>query len=309
VTPQIAIAGPIAPEPQGSPVIGQLRLAQALGRLPPTGLLLFSILSVQLGSALATTLFSSLGPVGTAFTSTVFSALVMTLLARPKIDGKILRHAGLLLAFGLVDSAMALPFFLALQRVPLGIVSAIAFLGPLGIAVATSRRPIHFLWIGFAALGVGLLTPEIGRNLDGLGLGLAALSGLAWGGFVAISKKAGRAFDGSDGLTLGLWVASLMQLPFALVEGSLLHAGFHDLAGALAVALLSAVVPYAMEFQALQRMSARAYGILVTLEPAVGALVGLVFLGQAIGLRMAVAVACVTVAAIGVTLFEKRGGD
>jgi inner membrane transporter RhtA len=305
MTPQIAIVLPPGPEPQSSPVVSQARLVQALGRIPPTGLLLLSILSVQLGSALATTLFSSLGPIGTAFTSTAFSALVMTLVARPKIDGRILRQASLILIFGLVDSAMALPYFLALQRVPLGIVSAIAFLGPLGFAVATSRRPIHFLWIGFAALGVGLLTPDIGRNLDGLGLGLAAVAGLAWAGFVAISKQAGRVFDGSDGLTFGLWAASAMQLPFALVEGSLLHAGFHDLAGALAVALLSAVVPYAMEFQALQHISARTYGILVTLEPAVGALVGFVFLGQAIGPRMAIAIACVTVAAMGVTLFEK----
>jgi len=305
MTPQIVIALPPGPEPQASPVAAEACLGRALGRIPPTGLLLLSILSVQLGSALATTLFSSLGPIGTAFSSTAFSALVLTLAARPKIDGRILRHAGLILIFGFVDSAMALPFFLALQRVPLGIVSAIAFLGPLGLAVVTSRRPIHFLWIGFAALGVGLLTPEIGRNLDGLGLGLAAIAGLAWAGFVGISKKAGRVFDGSDGLTFGLLIASLMQLPFALAEGSLVHAGPHDLAGALAVALLSAVVPYAMEFQALQRMSARAYGILVTLEPAVGAMVGFIFLGQAIGFRMAVAITCVTIAAIGVTLFEK----
>ena len=305
MTPQIAIALPPGPEPQGSPVVVEQHLAQALGRIPPTGLLLLSILSVQLGSALATTLFSSLGPIGTAFASTVFSALVLTLATRPTIDGRIRRHGGLILAFGFIDLAMAVPFFLALQRVPLGIVSAITFLGPLGLAVATSRRPIHFLWIGLAALGVSLLVPDIGKNLDGIGLGLAVIAGLAWAGFVGISKKVGRIFDGSDGLTFGLWVASLMQLPFALAEGSLLHAGLHDLAGAFAVALLSAVVPYAMEFQALQRMSARAYGILVTLEPAVGALVGLVFLGQAIGFRMAVATTCVTVAAIGVTLFEK----
>ena len=306
MTPQTAIALPLGPEPHGSPVAGEARLSQALGRIPPTGLLLLSIVSVQLGSALATTLFSSLGPVGTAFTSTAFSALVLTLAARPKIDSRIRRHGGLILVFGLVDLAMALPFFLALQRVPLGIVSAIAFLGPLGLAVATSRRPIHFLWIGIAALGVGLLAPDIGRHLDGLGLGLAAIAGMAWAGFVAVSKKAGRVFDGSDGLTFGLWVASLMQLPLALMEGSLLHADLHSLAGALAVALLSAVVPYAMEFQALQRMSARAYGILVTLEPAVGALVGFLFLGQAIGFRMAVAITCVTIAAVGVTLFGTK---
>lgn len=293
------------PERQAPSVIGQARVAGALGRLPPTPLLLLSILSVQLGSALATALFSSLGPAGTTFASTGFSALVLSLIWRPTIDRRLLSHGGLILLFGLVDSCMALPFFFALQRIPLGIVSTIAFLGPLGLTVALSRRLNHFLWIGFAALGIGLLTPEIGRNLDPVGLGLAGLSAIAWAGFVSMSKWAGRAFDGNDGLTLGLWAASLMQLPFALGEGTVVHAGALELAGALAVALLGAVLPYTLEFQALQRMSARTYGILVTLEPAVGALVGFVFLGQAIGLRMASAIACVTVAAIGVTLFEK----
>jgi inner membrane transporter RhtA len=306
MTLQIAIAEAGAPRPDSQTGAIRLRLALAFGRIPPTALLLLSILSVQLGSALATTLFSSLGPAGTTFASTGFSALVLSLLSRPKIDGRILRHLGLIMIFGLVTFFLSLPYFLSLQRIPLGVVSTVAFLGPLGLAVATSRRPIHFLWVGFAGLGIGLLAPEIGRNLDPLGLALAGISALAWAGFVPMSKWAGRVFDGHDGLTFGLWTAALMQLPFALVEGSLLHAGAIELAGALGVALLGAVLPYVLEFRALQRMSARTYGILVTVEPAVGALVGLAFLSQAIGLRMAATIACVTLAALGVTLFEKR---
>jgi len=236
----------------------------------------------------------------------MFSAVVLTVLARPRIDRRLREHAVLLLLFGLADACMVLPFFLALQRIPLGVASAITFLGPLGLAVATARRPLHFLWIGIAALGIGLLTPAVGGELDALGLGLAALAAAGWAGFVPLSKRAGRAFDGVDGLTLGLWASTAMLLPFALAEGSVLHAGAFDLGACLVVALLSAVLPMALEYRALQRMSARAYGILVTLEPAIGALVGAVCLGQGIGPRMSIAIACVTIAALGVTLSERH---
>src|SRR5215470_15992314 len=247
---------------------GQARVARTFGRLPPTALMLLAMLGVQLGSALATVLFSSLGPAGTAFISTIFSAAVLTLFARPKLDRTWRAHALLIiLLFGLADAVMALPFFLALQSIPLGIASAITFLGPLGVAVATSHRPLHFLWIGIGALGIGLLTPAVGGDLDPVGLGLAAVAAAGWAAFVPLTKRAGRAFDGIDGLTLGLWASTAMLLPFALAEGTMLHAGTFDLGGAFAVALLSAVLPMALEYQALQRMSARAYGILVTLEP------------------------------------------
>lgn len=281
------------------------RVVQAFGRLPPTALLLLSILSVALGSALATVLFSGLGPAGTAMASSGFAALVLSVFRRPKLDRRLGKHAALILLFGLADACMVLPFFLAIEAIPLGIAATITFLGPLGLAVATSRRAAHFLWIGLAVLGIALLTPEIGSGLDPVGLGLAVLAACAWAAFVPLSKRAGAVFDGIDGLTLGLWMSCLMLLPFALVEGSMLQAGGLELAGAFAVALLTVVLPMAMEFQALQTMPARTYGILVTLEPAVSALVGALFLSQALTGRMTIAVVCVTLAAIGITLFDK----
>jgi inner membrane transporter RhtA len=232
--------------------IGRARVAQALGRLPPTALVLLSVLAVQLGSALATVLFSSLGPAGTAFATTAFSAAVLTALARPRLDNRIRKHTLLLLLFlfGLADVGMVLPFFVALQYIPLGVASAVTFLGPLVLAAATSHRPLHFLWIGIGALGVGLLTPAIGGDLDLRGLGLAALAALGWAGFVPLSKLAGRAFDGVDGLTFGLWAATGMLLPFALAEGPVLHAGIVELGGALAVAVLGTLLPMALEYRA-----------------------------------------------------------
>jgi len=291
--------GPKDPLPRGS------LASRALDRIPPAALLLLAILSIQLSTAFATFLFSSLGPAGTAFLTAVFSAGVLTLLSPPRIDRR-LRDGGVLIAlFGLANACMVLPFFLALQHIPLGIASAIAFLGPLGVAVVTSHRLSHFLVIGIAVLGVGLLTPEVGGGLDARGLALAALAALGWAAFVPFSKWAGRAFPGNDGLTFSFWMASILLLPFMLAEGSMMRAGGVEVGGAFLVALLNAVFPAALEFRALQRMSARSYGVLVTLEPAIGALVGALLLHQAIDLRMSGAIACVTLAALGITLIDR----
>jgi inner membrane transporter RhtA len=294
------------PEHAGGIRAGRARVARAYGRLPPAALMLLAVIAVELSWAMATFVLADVGESGTAWLSTSFAAVVFTLISRPKIDGRLRKYWLLILLFGLTDAGMTLPFLLSLQHgIPLGIASAIAFLGPLGLAVATSRRLIHFLWVGIAALGVALLTPAIGDDLSVVGLGFAAVSALAWAAFVPATKLVGRAFGGRDGLTFGLWASSLMLLPFALAEGTVLYADALNIGGVLLVALLGAVVPWAIEFSVIQRISARTYGILVTLEPAVGALVGAIFLSQAIGLGMWIAIACVTVAAMGVTLSDK----
>lgn len=313
----------MGPESGGGRARAGSGIAAGIGNLPPTAVMLLAIVSVQLGAALATVLFSSLGPAGTAFASAFFSAAVLTVLssfgARRKgvrgvlfaRGGLLRRHALLIGLFGIVETTQGLPFFLALERIPLGIASTIAFLGPLGLAVATSRRLVHFLWIGVAALGAALLTPEIGGaavagGLDPLGLFYAAIAALGWAAFVPMSQRTGAIFPGTSGLALAMWASTAMLLPVALLEGGVARAGLGDLAGALGVSLLGMVLPLVLEYRALQKMSARTYGILVTLEPAVGALVGVLCLGQPAGARMVVAVACVMLAALGITLSDRR---
>ncbi|HJR21841.1 MAG TPA: EamA family transporter [Dongiaceae bacterium] len=305
----IAILPSGLPEQARSAALGRARLAEAYGKLPPAALMLLAVISVELSWAVATLVLADVGECGTAWLSTAFAAVVFTVLSPPKIDARLRKHWHLVVLFGLTDAAMTLPFLLALRYdIPLGVASAIAFLGPLGLAIATSRRLLHFLWVGFAAVGVALLTPAIGDGLSMVGLGFAAVSAVAWAAFVPATKLAGRAFGGRDGLTFGLWASSLLLLPFAAAEGTVLQADLLDLMGILAVALLGAVLPWAIEFSVIQRISARTYGVLVTLEPAVGALVGAAFLSQAIGLSMWIAVACVTIAAMGVTLSDKSEG-
>jgi len=310
--PAIAALGPY-PETSDSPPPATARSLVRGGRLPPTALLIFSIVAVQLGSALATVLIAGIGPVGTTFTVALGSALVLTLYARPKPDRRLKRHLGLVVLFGVVNGVMALAFFLALARLPLGICATITFLGPLGLAVATSRRLLHFALIGIAGLGVALLAPEIGSSgvagaLDPLGLCYAAIAAVGWAAFVPLSKRLGAIFSGIDGLTYAFWIEAVLLLPVALAAGALDGLRWLDLASVFGVAMLSTVLPMALEYRALQRMSARTYGILVTLEPAVGAAVGVVCLGQPAGPRVLAAVGCVMLAALGITLSDRSDG-
>jgi inner membrane transporter RhtA len=312
-------AGAAAPAVQPTRAIATGAIGYGRSRIPPTALLMLAIIFVQLGGALATVLFSSIGAIGTAFISTFFSAAVVTLLASVDIIpmGGIgfhaaipvaWRHRWLVLLFGFTNALLTLAYYLALETLPLGVVATITFLGPLGLAVATSRRPVHFLWIGIAALGIVLLTPEVGAALDPLGLFYATMAAFAWAGFVPLSKRIGTALPGQAGLAFALWVGAAILLPLAVVARKLFDAGPGDIGGALAVSLLGVVLPTILEFAALQRISPRTYGILMTLEPAAGAVVGMVCLGQVAGPRMLIAVACVMLAAIGVTLTERSDG-
>jgi inner membrane transporter RhtA len=274
--------------------------------VPPPALLLVSIVSIQLGAAVAVNLFPALGPVGTAFLRLAFSAVLLLAATRHSMAWTARRHAGALLLYGTILAVMNLSFYGAIARIPLGIAVAIEFVGPLGLAAATSRRGRDFAWIGLAALGIVLLTPEIGSTLDPIGVALAGVTGLCWAAFTVMSQRIGRALPGNSGLAIAMLVAALVVLPVELVVGGLGNLDLGLLGAALAVAILSTALPLSLEFEALKRMTARTYGILVTLEPAAAALVGALLLGQAIGIQGLLAVACVTAAALGVTISDRR---
>ena len=293
------------PEAPG-PRRGAGPFARAVAAVPPPGLLLVSIVSIQLGAAVAVHLFATLGPIGTVFLRISFSAVLLLVAARRQIGQDARRHVGMLLLFGCVIGAMNMCFYGAIARIPLGIAVAIEFIGPLGVAAFTSRRLNHFIWIGLAVAGLALLTPSIGTDLDPVGVGLALAAGAGWASFVLISPRVGSAVGGG-GLALAMLAASLFTLPFELAAGGLGRLDVGVLAGALAVAILSTALPLTLEFEALRRMSARAYGVTVTLEPVVAALIGAIVLGQALPQNALLAIACVTGAAIGVTLSDRRG--
>lgn len=273
---------------------------------PPPGLLLVSIVSIQLGAAVAIQVIGVLGPIATTFLRLAFSAVLLLVVARHQIGPGARRHVGLLLLFGCAIGAMNMCFYGAIARIPLGVAVAIEFIGPLGVAAATSRRPLDLVWIGLAVAGLVLMTPAIGTDLDPLGVVLALAAGAGWATFVLLSPRvAGRV--GSAGLALAMIVAASFTLPFAVAAGGLERLDVRLLIGMLGVAVLSTALPLTLEFEALRRMTARAYGVIVTLEPIAAALVGAVVLSQALPPGAIVAIACVTVAAIGVTLSDRRG--
>lgn len=278
-----------------------------LGAVPPPGLLLLSIMAIQVGAALAIQLFPALGPSGTVALRVGFSALFLLAASRPRFIPDLLRYSGWIVIFGLVIATMNLFFYQAIARIPLGAAVTVEFVGPLGLAAITSRRWVDLVWVLLAAIGISLFSPIGGEPLDLLGLVFALLAGVCWAGFVLVSARVGRQLPGGQGLALAMTVAAIALLPFAVPIGAEVLSKPALLLGAVVVALLSTTIPYRLEYEALQRLSPSAYGVLVSLEPAVATLVGAVLLSERIGARSTLAVMCVTIAAIGTTVFARPG--
>lgn len=177
---------------------------------------------------------------------------------------------------------------------------------PLGLAAATSRKPLDFAWIGLAAVGLGLLTPEIGSTLDPVGVGLALAAGAGWAGIVVLSRRVGQRVTGNAGLAFAMVAATTFALPVELVSGGLERLDAGLLAAAAVVAVLSTALPLSLEFEALKRVTPRTYGIFMTLEPVIAALGGAILLSQGLDSKLILAVGCVTVASLGVTISDRR---
>ena len=285
------------------------RLSDRSRGVPPTALVFFSIISAQLGAAVAKSLFDSLGPGGTVFLRIAFAALVLFLLVRPKLD--VYDRAGSLVAglFGLALAGMNLSLYLAFDRIPLGVAVTLEFVGPLGVAVAGSRRVLDLLWVVLAAAGILLLAPLGvlgGMDLDPVGVAFALLAGCLWASYILLSARTGSVFPGGTGLVIALCVGTLVLFPFgiagagyALLDPKLLLAGF-------GVAMLSSAIPFSLDLEALRKLPARVFGVLMSLEPAVAALAGLVVLGERLGMRAVAAILFVTIAAAGASLFGGR---
>jgi inner membrane transporter RhtA len=265
------------------------------------------MVTVQIGAALAKSLFAALGPAGVGLLRVSFAAVILLAMWRPW-HGSARRSARAdalaVVAFGLVLAAMNVVFYLSIARIPLGVAVTVEFIGPLGVAVAGSRRPLDVLWVLLAAAGILLLAPvptgEVTR-LDPIGLALALVSGALWAAYILLSSRVGRAAPGGGGLALAMTVGALALLPFGILSaGHALLSPVWLLEGA-AVALLSSVVPYSLELAALRRMSTSAFGVLMSLEPGIASLAGLLLLHEGVTARTGLALVLVTGASLGAT--------
>ena len=281
----------------------------ALNAVPAPGLVLLSIVAIQLGAAIATHLFPILGASGTVAVRIIISALLLALAARTSVrllGQTFIKHWQLLLAFGLCMAIMNMFFYQAIARIPLGAAVAFEFIGPLGVAALASRRISHFAFVALAALGIVLLSPLTGVDLDRLGILFALLAGAGWAMFIILAARVGKHIPDNDGLAIGMVIAAITMIPFAAPVAAELVFNPLVLLAALGVALLSTTLPFTFEFNALKRLSARTYGVLVSLEPGVAALIGAVVLGERLGIQGVLAICCVVVAAVGITLLDEK---
>jgi inner membrane transporter RhtA len=284
-------------------VIGATRFTQAAqgeGRsVAAPALVIGAVVSVQLGSATATTLFDQVGPAGAVLYRLLFAAILLLAIWRP-----VLMEAGregvmLVIAFGVTLAGMNLSFYESLDRIDLGIAVTFEFVGPLLVGLLGSRRALDLVWVACAAIGVLLLTRPSG-SANAAGIGFALLAGGFWAVYILLSARVGRAFSGGRGLALAMGIAAaLMVLPgTAAAGGDLLDPGAAAVGAATAV--LSSVIPYSLELEALRRIAVGTFGVLMSLEPAVAALIGLVALDQGLAAIEVLGIALVVVASAGV---------
>ncbi|GAA4610332.1 inner membrane transporter RhtA [Actinoplanes octamycinicus] len=276
-----------------------------MNRVPAPLLVLAAIASVQFGSATARGLFDDLGATGVTLLRLAVAALVLAVVTRPRLTtwtAAAWRAAALL---GLCMGAMNLIFYLAIRTVPLGIAVTVEFLGPLLLALVQTRRLLDLLWALLAGAGVVLLGLHSGGAAPLSGLALALLAGLCWAGYIVFSARVGALIPGTGGLTVALAIGALLVAPFGLSGAAAVVDHPHLLLAGAAVALLSSVIPYGLELNALRRIPTRVFGILMSLEPAAAALAGLLVLGQRLGPVEIVALVLVTLASLGVTLARR----
>lgn len=269
---------------------------------------LAAIASVQLSAVFARELFHTLGPAGAVFLRQGLS-LVMLLIFNPvwKLNWRQLdwRQIGL---YGVSIGVMNFTFYLALERIPLGIAVALEFLGPLGVALAGSRKRIDFLWVACAGLGLVALLPleAAALKIDPLGALFALMAALGWAGYILVGQSLGRAMPVGLALTLSMGVSLIFVAPISLsVAGHLLMspAVMGPVIGvAVALAIGSCALPYSLEIAALKHMPARTFSLLMSLEPAAGALVGLCALGERLSALQFGGIGLIAAAAAGSSL-------
>ncbi len=266
----------------------------------PIILLLIAMTSIQSGASLAKGLFPEIGAAGTTALRLSLGALILCVLMRPWRAQLTLKSCRSLLAYGLALGGMNLLFYLSLKTIPLGIAVALEFTGPLGLALLSSRRLLDFVWIALAVFGLWLLLPTAQSDvaLDPVGMALALAAGLCWALYIVFGQKAG-AEHGKQTVALGTIVAALLVFPIGLWQAGSGLFSLDLLPIALGVAVLSSALPYSLEMVALTRLPARTFSTLMSMEPAIAALSGLLFLSERLTLNQWLAISAIILASAG----------
>ncbi|WP_233840368.1 threonine/homoserine exporter RhtA [Dyella sp. 2HG41-7] len=271
------------------------------------GALLISMVSYQCGASLAKHLFPLVGAQGATAYRLGLSALILLLWRRPWRRSGSPRDWRALWGYGLSMGAMNLVFYMSLRTIPLGIAVALEFTGPLTLAMFSSRRVLDFVWIALVIVGLALLLPLRGQihALDPMGVAYALAAGVGWALYIVTGKRAG-ASHGADAVTLGTSIGALVAIPFGVAHAGSALLSPTLLPYALGVAVLSSALPYSLEMISMTRLPARTFSTLLSLEPAVAALAGVMLLGEQLSSLQWLAIMAIIVAAAGTALSVQR---
>jgi inner membrane transporter RhtA len=272
----------------------------------PLSSILGAIVSVQAGAALAKGLFPALGPIGTVGLRVVLSAIMLMAAFRPRLRALSAAQWRAVIPYGLVLGTMNIVFYLSLSRIPLGVAVTVEFIGPLAVAVFGSRRAVDIAWVVLAAAGIALITPWSGRGTDAVGVALALAAGACWAAYILLGGRVSRIMPGGASVAIGMLIASFVALPAAIATNGFVRLTLPLFVAGIGVALLSSAIPYTLEMIALKRLPARTFGILMSLEPAVAALLGVVVLHELLSFRQWLAVALIIAASTGSALTSRR---
>ncbi len=273
----------------------------------PVAVLIVAMFCFQIGAALAKQLFPIVGALGTTALRLGLASLMLLAVWRPWRVRPNAREARTIVMYGLAMGWMNLFFYLSLNRIPLGIAVALEFTGPLAVAIATSRRAIDFAWIALAAAGLVVLLPwgRESKPLDPAGIAYALAAGVCWALYIVFGQKAGNAHGGQTA-ALGTLAAAIVIMPIGIAQSGTALLSPALLPTACAMALLSSALPYSLEMYALTRLPTRTFGVLMSANPALGALSGLIFLGETLSIVQWGAIASIMFASAGSAATSRR---
>jgi inner membrane transporter RhtA len=276
--------------------------------LPPVPAVVMAIFSSVGGAAMAKGLFPALGAAGAAGIRIGLSAVILLAVFRPPLARFSAAQWRAVVPYGVVLGLMNFVFYLAIARIPLGLAVTLEFTGPLGVAVVGSRRPLDLAWVALAGAGIALIAPwsGSGQGIDPIGTLFALFAGACWAAYIVLGGRLSRVLTEGAGVATGMIVAALTIVPFAFAIGAFAKATPALLATGAVVALLSSALPYFLEMVALRALPARTFGILMSLEPAVAALAGLVLLGEQLTGAQWMSVALVISASAGATISSRE---
>ena len=277
-----------------------------LFNIPPIPAVLFAIISVQSGAAIAKTLFPAIGAAGTASLRIGISAIILLAVYRPNLLKITPNQWKIVISYGLSLGAMNLIFYLAIERIPIGLAVTLEFIGPLVVAVIGSKRLIDYLWVLLAAIGIVLIAPWSNNGIDLLGVLFALLAGALWAAYIVLGTKVSKIMKGGDAVATGMLFASILIVPFGILENGLTNLTPTFLYLGIALALLSSAIPFTLEMKALAQLPARTFSILMSLEPAAASIFAFIFLQEYLTFNEILAVVFVVIASVGSTITSKR---